>query len=102
MSPVLSKLKQFRDLRKQAKAYKDAIGDEVFVGASSDDLVKITIDGTQKVTGVTVDPALLNAESKEKLEKNIVKASEDAQKQLQTAMMKKVQSGELTLPGGQN
>lgn len=101
MSPVLSKLKQFRDLRKQAKAYKNAIGDEVFVGASSDDLVKITIDGTQKMTGVSIDPSLLTAESKEKLEKDLLKASEDAQKQLQAEMLRKVKSGELTLPGNQ-
>ena len=93
---LFSQLKQIKDLRKQAKEYKNTMGDESVTGEHG--AVKITIDGTQKVQSVDLTADKLSPENKADLDKDITKAFEDAQKKLQKIMLKKFQSGELKMP----
>lgn len=95
---LFSQLKQIKDLRKQAKEYKNTMGDEMVIGSAAGGAVKVTMDGTQKVIGSEVSTEMLSPDKKEKLEKAIVDAMNDAQKELQKVMMKKLQSGELKMP----
>ncbi len=93
---LFSQLKQVQKLRKQAKEYKNTMGDESVSGSHG--AVSVSMDGTQKISAVTLNAEELKPENKDKLEKDIVKAFEDAQKNLQKVMMKKIQSGELKMP----
>jgi DNA-binding protein YbaB len=93
---LFSQLKQVQKLRKQAKEYKNTMGDESVTGTHG--AVTVGLDGTQKIQNVQLDAEELKPENKEKLEKDIEKAFEDAQKQLQKVMMKKIQAGELKMP----
>lgn len=96
---MFSKIKQFKDMRSQAKAVQKAMGDELFVGAADGDLIKVTVDGMGQMQGASIDASLLVADKKEEIEKGIVKASNKAMQNLAMAMMKKRDSGELQLPG---
>lgn len=93
---LFSKLKQVQELRKQAKDYKNTMGEEHITGSSG--AVTVTIDGTQKVESVTLNRDEVRPENTEKLQENIKDAIADAQKQLQKVMLKKLQSGELKMP----
>lgn len=95
---LFSQLKQVKDLRKQAKEYKDTMGDENVTGEGGGGIAKVTIDGTNKIQGIELSEDALTPENKDKLEKAIVEAGNDAQKKLQKVMMKKFQSGELKMP----
>lgn len=97
---MFEKLKQFKDLRDKAKVLQDALSEESAEGTAAHGKVAITIDGTQKVTAVRIDEAMLVADGKEKLETAVREALNDAQKKIQVKVMEKMKSmGDLGLPG---
>ncbi|MFC1687949.1 YbaB/EbfC family nucleoid-associated protein, partial [Patescibacteria group bacterium] len=60
----------------------------------------VVIDGNQEILSIEIDPELLNPEQKEKLEKGIKEAVNDAMKKIQrTIAMKMQQMGGFNLPG---
>lgn len=86
---MFNKLKQINDLRSKAKTLQDALSKEFVTGTSGwGDKVKITINGTQEVTSVEVDPSAMD--DREKLQNYIKDAANDAMKNLQKTMATKL------------
>jgi DNA-binding YbaB/EbfC family protein len=95
---MFSKLKQFKDLRDQAKKIQDVLKDVTTEGTGGWGKVKVAVDGNLEVGKVTIDPSL--AGDVGKLEGAVKEAVNDAMKKAQRAMadaMKK--NGGLNLPG---
>ncbi len=95
---MFNKLKQFKDLRDQAKKMQEMLGEEsVTVNALGGGVV-LTMDGTLQITGLAINDEYLNPAMKEKLEKGIKEAHADAMKQIQKNItLKMQQSGDLNL-----
>ncbi|MCC6639228.1 YbaB/EbfC family nucleoid-associated protein [Candidatus Falkowbacteria bacterium] len=87
---MFNKLKQFKEIRDQAKNIHSALAGESAVG--QDGGVTITMNGNQEVTKVEIDPSLLNSDAKSKLESNITQATNKAIKNVQKIMAEKMKS----------
>ncbi len=98
MASMLTKLKQFKDLRAQAKTMQSVLAQETAHGSGAGGKINVVMDGTQKILSLDIDATLLTADNKKKVESGIVDAIESATKDLQKSMAKKMQSGELTMP----
>ncbi len=95
---MFNKLKQFQDLRKKAKDLKNSMAQEAIVGEALDGEIKITMDGNQEIKNVEISEALLSPDNKGQLEQGVKDAFSSAVKELQSLMMKKMQSGDIQLP----
>ena len=82
---MFNKLKQFKDLRDQAKKMQNALSGEVITAEKGG--VKIVMNGNMEITSVTINEGL----SKESLEGMVQGAVNDAIKQTQRVMAKKMQ-----------
>lgn len=101
---MLSKLKQFKDLRDQGKKLQGALaGESVTVRALGDKIVLI-MDGNLQISGLTIDPEVLNPSKKTALEAAIKDAHADAMKKMQRIIAGKMQEmgGFSGMPGSQN
>jgi len=98
MGSMLSKLKQFKDLREQAKQVQSTLSHETVHASAAGDKINIVMDGNQKILSLNIDSALLAPENKEKIEKGIKEVIADAMKKLQRQMMMKMKAGELEMP----
>jgi len=97
---MFSKLKQFKDLRDKAKKIQGVLKDIAVEGLGGWGKVKVKMNGSQEVTAVTVDPELLGADNKTKLEGAMKDAMNDAVKKAQREMAEEMRkSGDLKLPG---
>ena len=98
---MLSKIKQFKDLRSQAKELQSKLSQETITVKAAGDKVVMTLDGNLKMVGLAIDDELLNPDKKEKLQEGIKKAHEDATKKMQRIMeMKMKEMGGLPdIPG---
>jgi len=95
---MFSKLKQFKDLRDQAKKIQDVLKDVSVEGTAAWGKVKVVMNGNQEVTSVTIDPELMA--DKNKLEDAMKEAYNDTVKKAQRAMADQMRkSGNLNLPG---
>lgn len=95
---MLSKLKQFKDLRSQAKTVQSALSKETVHGSGAGGKVTLVMDGTQKILSLDINVDILNADNKKKVEQGVIDAISGANKDLQKVMAKKIQSGEMTMP----
>ncbi len=87
---MFNKLKQFKDLRSQAKQLQNALKEErVEVEKSG---VKIIMDGNQEIIFIDVDEKLLSIEKKKELEKAIKEANSAAIEKTKRIMAYKMQS----------
>ena len=96
---LLEKLKQFKDLRDQAKALKDNLAQETVEGSAEWGKIKITMDGNQQVLDVVIDPELLSADNQEKLQSGIKEAINDGIKKIHHIMADKMKQSGMGLPG---
>ncbi|MEK7537854.1 MAG: YbaB/EbfC family nucleoid-associated protein [Patescibacteria group bacterium] len=97
---MFNKLKQFKDLRHQAKEMQHTLAQETVYADSARGKVQVVMDGNQHVNGLTIDPELLKPERKTETEKAVQDAFNDAVKKSQMAMAKKAREmGHLNLPG---
>ena len=97
---MFNKLKQFKDLRDQAKQMQNVLAQETVYADSAGGKVQIVMDGNQVATGVQIDPEFLKPERKAEVERAVKDAVNDAVKKAQTAMAKKAREmGHLNLPG---
>ena len=96
---MFSKLKQFKDLRSQAKQMQNVLAQESVEGSAEWGKVKIKINGNQEILNVGIDPELLSADNKEKLQNAIKEATNDAIKKVQRIMAEKMRSSGFNLPG---
>ncbi len=95
---MLTKLKQFKDLRSQAKTMQSVLAQETAHGNGAGGKVNVVMDGTQKILSLDIDATLLTADNKKKVEQGVIDALSSATKELQKIMAKKMQSGELSMP----
>ncbi|OGY41894.1 MAG: nucleoid-associated protein, YbaB/EbfC family [Candidatus Buchananbacteria bacterium RBG_13_36_9] len=96
---MFNKLKQFKDLRDQAKQMQNTLAQESTEGSADWGKVKVKINGNQEVLDVQIDPELLSADKKDKLETAIKEATNDAIKKVQRIMAEKMRSSGFNLPG---
>ncbi len=87
---MFSKLKQFKDLRGQAKDLQAKLAEESVTVTEAFGKVKLTMDGNQQVTAIEIDEELLTPDKKSKLESAIKDASNNATKKIQRAMATKM------------
>lgn len=84
---MFNKLKQFKDMRDQAKQMKEMLDEVVVVGSGISGKVLITFNGSHEPLGVQIEDGL----EKAKIEAGVKDAITDANKKLQTELMKKMQ-----------
>ena len=95
---MFNKLKQFKDLRDQAKKMQEMLSTESVTVDTMGRQVVLTMDGNMQITGLAIDPAALAPDKKEKLENAIKEAHKDALSKIQrNVAMKMQQSGDLNL-----
>lgn len=95
---MLSKLKQFKDLRSQAKQVQNVLSKETVHGSGAGGKINVVMDGTQKIMSLDIDTSILQVENKKKIEDGVIDAISSANKDLQKMMSKKIQSGEMNMP----
>ena len=96
---MLNKLKQFKDIRDQAKTLQSALAEEsVTVNESG---VTLVMDGNMSIKSISIADDMLAPRKKDKLEKAITKAFEEAMKKMQRimAMKMKEMGGLPNIPG---
>lgn len=87
---MFNKLKQFKDLRSQAKTLQAALAEESVEVEKGG--VKIIMNGNQEITSVTVSPDLLSPDKKQDIENAIKDANSAAIDKAKRVMAKKMQS----------
>lgn len=96
---MFTKLKQYKDLRAQAKKIQGALSTETVETNAAWGKVKVAMNGNQEITSVSIDPSLLTPAEKPKLESAIKEAVNEAIKKIQRVMAAKVKEmGGLDLP----
>ena len=87
---VFSKLKQFKDLRSQAKKLQNELSQETVHVEGINGKVQLIMDGNQHVLSVDIDPELLNPNNKEKLQNGMRDLFNDGVKKIQRKMAQKM------------
>ena len=87
----LVKLKQFKDIQDKSKALQDQLSVITSEGTSGWGKVKVTINGTQQVTNVSIDQEVMSDRSK--LETLLKEAFNDAAQKLQQILATKMREG---------
>ena len=85
---MFNKLKQFRDLRSQAKSLQNTLSEEKTTVSSGG--VSVTMDGNLRIINIDISAELLNPDKKEKLQNAIKDACDEALKKMQKVMAMKV------------
>ena len=86
---IITKLKQFKDMRQQGKKFQSAMaGESATVNEGG---VTITMDGSLEIAGLAIDDELLAPAKKEKLQNAIKDAHKSALKKMQRIMAGKMQ-----------
>lgn len=98
---MFNKLKQFQDLRSQAKTMQNALAEEVITVKTAGDKVVLTMNGNLEMTGLAIDDEMMRPEMKEKLQEAIKEAHKDALKKMQRTMAMKMKEmgGFPNIPG---
>lgn len=97
---MFSKLKQYKDLRSQAKEMQNTLAQETVYADKAGGKIQVVMDGNQHVNGLTIDAELLKPERKMEVENGVKEAINDAVKKSQMTMAKKAREmGHLNLPG---
>lgn len=98
---MFNKLKQFRDLRSQAKNMQNALGQESITVKTANDKVIMTMDGNLKMTALAIDDELMSPDKKEKLQNGVKDAYAECLKKIQRVMATKMKEmgGMPNIPG---
>ncbi len=98
---MFNKLKQFNDLRKQAKALQAKLAD--IVQEAENNGVYMKLNGNLKLLEINIDPFLLSEDNKQRLEELITKTHNDIIVKIQRsiAMSMKDMGGFDGMPGAQ-
>lgn len=94
---MLGKLKQFKDAKNKLKEMQNNLSQESIEGTAAWGKIKITMDGTQKITGIDIDPELLSPDKKAKVEDGIKDAFADCLKKIQKVMMSRMKDSDINL-----
>ena len=87
---MFNKLKQFRDMRTQAKDLQSKLAQESVTVNSAGGKVILTMDGNLTMTALAIDDELMAIDKKEKLQSAIKDAHGDAIKKIQRIMATKL------------
>lgn len=95
-------LKQAQEMQSKLGTMQAEMEAREFEGQSGGGAVKVTLTGKGKMTHITLEPSLLNAEEKDMLEDLIQLAHNDAKDKADAAMADAMGdiTGGLKLPGG--
>jgi DNA-binding protein YbaB len=97
---IFSKLKQFKDLRDQAKTIQNALAEETVHADAAGGKLQLIMDGNTQVNGLSIDPEFLNPAKKDQLERELKGLINNGVKKAQMVMAKKAREmGNLNLPG---
>ncbi len=97
---IFSKLKQFKDLRDQAKTIQNALAKETIHADGAGGKLQLIMDGNTQVNGISIDPEFLAPEKKDRLERELKDLINNGVKKAQMVMAKKAREmGNLNLPG---
>lgn len=96
---MFNKLKQFKDMRDQAKTLQSKLADESATATSGG--VSITMNGNLGIQAMTISDDLLTPDKKSKLISNFIDAHADVMKKMQRimAMKMKEMGGLPNIPG---
>jgi len=86
---MFSKLKQFKDLKDQAKHMEAELATVTSEGEAAWGKVKVTVNGNRDMVACQIDPAM--KDDFEKLQSALCEAHKDAIKKIQFKLAKKVQ-----------
>jgi len=97
---MFQKLKQFKDMRDQAKQIQEVLSQEVVEGSAGFGKVKIQMNGAQKVVGTSIDVSLLNPGDQKRLESLVTDAANDAIQKGHKVMAEKMKDkfGDFKMP----
>jgi len=87
---MLNKLKQFKDLRSQAKKMQGELEKEIVTVSAAGNNLTLTMNGNMEITGLAIDDSLLDPSKKNKLVEGIKDAHADALKKIQRTMALKM------------
>ena len=98
---MFNKLKQFRDLRAQAKTMQSALSQESVTVKTAGDKIIMTMDGNLKMTALAIDDELMAPDKKEKLQNGVKDAYDECLKKIQRVMATKMKEmgGMPNIPG---
>jgi len=98
---MFNKLKQFKDLRDQAKELQGKLAQESATSTAAFGKVSITMDGNLAITNMVIDDELMAVDKKQKLIDAIRDAHSDVLKKMQRimAMKMKEMGGLPNIPG---
>lgn len=98
---MFQKLKQFKDIRDQAKQLQDMLSKESVSVTTVGGKISLTMDGNLTMTALVIDDELLAPDKKEKLQSGIKEAHSDALKKMQRIMAMKMKDmgGLPNIPG---
>ncbi len=93
-------ISQMRELKAQADAMQKQMNAIVVEADAGHGAVKVTVNGSQKILSVKIDPKVIDPNKPEKLENLIVQAINDGiQKAQKTAAKQMMSSGNFKFPG---
>ncbi|MBI2411455.1 MAG: YbaB/EbfC family nucleoid-associated protein [Candidatus Kerfeldbacteria bacterium] len=95
---MFQKLKQYKDLRGQAKKAQSILESVTVHADAAGGKIAIVMDGNQKIMNLDIDVSLFAPEHKKKVEDGVKEAIENATKKLQRVMLQKIKAGELEMP----
>lgn len=87
---MFNKLKQFKDLRDQAKQMQNVLSQESVTVKTAGDKVVMSMDGNLKMTALAIDDELMAPDKKSKLQEAIKEAHAEALKKIQKIMAMKM------------
>ena len=87
---MFTKLKQFKDMRSQAKQLQSKLSGESVTVRSAGDKIVMTMDGNLQLTGLAIDDELLSPANKAKLQDGVKDAHKDALSKIQRIMAVKM------------
>jgi DNA-binding YbaB/EbfC family protein len=86
---MFSKLKQFKDMKDQAKHMEAELASVISEGEAAWGKVKVTMNGNRDMISTVIDPSMTS--DLPKLQEALVEAHKDAIKKMQFKLAKKVQ-----------
>ena len=98
---MFNKLKQFKDLRDQAKHLQSELEKEIISTNAAGNQIILTMNGNLTITGLAIDDNLMSPSQKEKLINGIKDAHSDALKKMQRTLALKMREmgGLPNIPG---
>jgi hypothetical protein len=98
---MFTKLKQFKELRDQAKDLQSKFAAESATANAAGGKVVLTLDGNLAMTALAIDDELLAPDKKERLQNAVKDAHNDAVKKIQRMMAVKMKEmgGLPNIPG---